>query len=111
MAGSTLNVSASLQCPHGGQVRVSPVQRVAKAGGSLMATSGEVFTIAGCPFQLPGPTPSPCVRIRWLISDSRVKVAGQRTLSQGSTGLCLSAAGVPQGPVVIAQTQKQVSTQ
>jgi hypothetical protein len=78
-----------------------------------MVTNTDTFTVVGCPFQIPAavPIPSPCVRVQWLISDMRVKVNSTPTLSQSSTGLCLSAAGVPQGPVMIVNSQGRVRSQ
>ena len=111
MAGKTLTTASSLSCPHGGSVTIVPSNTHAKADGSFIATMADTFTISGCPFQLPTvpPTPSPCVVVQWLLSDEMVK-AGALTLSQASQGLCISALGPPQGPVVISSTQTKVSS-
>jgi hypothetical protein len=45
-----------------------------------------------------------------MVADTKVKVAGTASLSQGSVGLCLSGAQVPQGLVVVANTQSKVSS-
>lgn len=107
MAGFTLTPNASLQCPHGGTVQIIPGQTKALADGAPMAGKDDTFVIAGCPFQIPGtpPIPSPCVKIMWIVPDTKVKVGGIFTVSQGSTGLCVSAANLPQGPPVVASTQ------
>lgn len=78
-----------------------------------MATAADTFVVVGCPFQIPAtpPIPSPCVRVQWLVPDARVSVSGNPTLSRSSAGLCLSAAGVPQGPVTVASTQARTQTQ
>jgi hypothetical protein len=48
--------------------------------------------------------------VQWTSTDTRVQ-AGGATLSAGSVGLCLSAAGVPQGPVQVASSgQTRLST-
>src|SRR5436190_18642478 len=110
---NTLNISASLQCPHGGTVQIVPSNLRAKAGGVPVATANDTFIVIGCPFQLPTtpPTPSPCVLVRWLLTDFRVKANNAATLSQSSQGLCYSAQQAPQGPVVIGNTQTKVSSQ
>lgn len=107
MAGNSLTTSSTLQCPHGGTVTITSTNMRAKADGAPLATMADTFTIAGCPFQLPTtpPTPSPCLTVRWLVTDMRVKANSNLTLSMSSQGLCLSGAQIPQGPVVIANTQ------
>lgn len=72
----------------------------------------DVFTIDGCPFHIPAtpPIPSPCMTVKWLVPDVQVKVGGNLVLSRSSAGLCLSAAGVPQGPVSVAATQAKAES-
>jgi len=112
MAGNTLTVSAGLQCPHGGSVRIVSTHTRVMAGSVPIATSTDTFIVSGCPFQIPAapPIPSPCVCVRWILSDNRVKVNGSASLSQSSAGQCLNAAQVPQGPVVVVNTQTFVSS-
>lgn len=113
MSGNSITTASTLQCPHGGTVQIVSSNTRAKAGGAFMATATDTFTVAGCPFQLPTtpPTPSPCVTIKWLVPDARVKANSSQTLSQSSSGICQSAAQLPQGPPVIANTQTQVQSQ
>jgi hypothetical protein len=112
MAGNALTITASLQCPHGGTVQITPSNLRATAGGAALATANDVFTVVGCPFQLPTvpPIPSPCVTVQWLVTDLRVKAGSAPTLSLSSQGLCYSALQVPQGPVVIESAQPKVSS-
>jgi len=110
MAGFALTTQSKLQCPHGGQVQIISANAQTSAGGGAMVTVNDQFVISGCPFQLPGPVASPCVTVRWLIPDKNVSVLGQQTLSRGSTGLCMSAAQVPQGPVAVNATQTKIQT-
>jgi hypothetical protein len=107
MAGKALNVASSLTCPHGGTVQIISTNARVKGGGALLALAADTFTVVGCPFQIPAvvPIPSPCVTVRWILGDLQPAVGGVRTLSQTSAGLCLSAAQIPQGPVVVAATQ------
>jgi hypothetical protein len=83
-----------------------------KAAGAPLALATDTFIVAGCPFQIPAavPIPSPCVSVQWILPDLRDKVNSTPTLSQSSVGLCLSAAQVPQGPVIVVSTQTRVSS-
>ena len=109
MAGHALTKSATMLCPHGGQVQAVPSNTRAK-GDDYLLTQADTFTISGCSFTIPPGSPSPCMQVQWLVADTRVK-AGSATLSESSTGLCISAASVPQGKVSIVVTQQRVSTQ
>lgn len=106
----TLTTSSSMTCPHGGMVSAVTANLTSDAAGAKILTAADTFTVAGCVFTLPGPKPSPCVRIQWVVPDQRVKVGGAPTLSQSSTGICLSADSIPQGPVVIAVAQPRVAS-
>jgi hypothetical protein len=108
MAGHALTKSATMQCPHGGQVQAVPTNTRAK-GDDYLLTQADTFTISGCTFTIPPGSPSPCLKVQWVVADMRVK-AGSATLSESATGLCLSGASVPQGPVTIVVTQQRVST-
>lgn len=112
MAGHLLNTASTLQCPHGGSVSIVSANTKVKADGSFAALSTDTFTISGCPFQIPAapsPIPSPCMTVQWTVTNLRTKTNSTPNLSQSSVGLCLSAAQVPQGPVVIANTQTKAS--
>lgn len=109
MAGPALTTAATLMCPHGGSVTATASSPRVSAGAPVL-TSTDTFVVAGCPFTTPATGPSPCVRVSWIVSDTRVSRGGAPTLSVGSVGLCLSGASVPQGPVVIVSTQARVST-
>jgi hypothetical protein len=111
MAGNTLTSAASLSCPHGGGVTITPAQSRAKADGDFIATAADTFMVSGCPFQLPTvpPTPNPCLTVQWIVTDERVQ-AGAPTLSLSSQGLCISALAPPL-PVLIESTQEKVSSQ
>lgn len=105
----TITQTSTLMCPHGGQVQIIPSQQKVMAGGAPVSTKGDTFVIVGCPFMI-GTKPSPCVKVQWVVTDLKTTVSGQATLSQGSTGLCLSPENAPQGPVTIVQTQPKAST-
>ncbi len=108
MAGQGLNVNSVLLCPHGGRVQIISSNTRTKGGGGFLVTAEDTFTVIGCPYY-PGYS-SPCVTVRWLVTDTRVKVIGSRTLSQSSVGLCLNAAQAPQGTVTVVNTQANVKS-
>lgn len=110
MSGFALTPQATMICPHGGTVVGIPTS-VPTAGSTPIFVQTDSFIIAGCPFTLPGPAPSPCVRVQWAVADARSSINGIATLSQTSVGMCLSAAGVPQGTVNVLATQTRVTTQ
>jgi hypothetical protein len=110
MSGNTLNVNSTLLCPHGGTVQIVCANTRVKTCGSFTALATDTFIISGCPYQIPAavPIPSPCVLVQWIVPDARNRVNGSFTLSQSSTGLCMSATGIPQGTVVVVNTQSQL---
>jgi hypothetical protein len=108
MAGPSLTAASTLMCPHGGQVTIIPSNSRAVAGGAPIATTADTFVIAGCPFTLPGPTPSPCIQVQWIVPGLRVKAGGGQAVDAGSVGLCIAATGAPQGPVSVLATQPRV---
>ncbi len=114
MAGNTLNVSSALQCPHGGSVQIISANVRVKVDSAFAALATDQYLISGCPFQIPigtGTIPSPCLTVRWVLTDLRAKVNSTPTLSRSSVGLCQNALQVPQGPVIIANTQIRVKSQ
>lgn len=110
--GTTITSSSTLTCPHGGTVTIASSNTSAKVTEIAAALSTDTFTVAGCPFQLPTtpPTPSPCVKVQWVVTDMQTTVNGTPTLSDASTGLCLSAQQAPQGSVTIVAGQARVQT-
>jgi hypothetical protein len=112
MAGGALTNQSTLVCPHMAPVQITTSNTRVRFGGAYAVTMADVFTVSGCPFQIPAvpPIPSPCVLVQWLVPDTRVRVNGSFTLSQSSAGICLSAAGIPQGPPVVQATQTRVKT-
>jgi hypothetical protein len=114
MAGNTLNVNSKLKCPHGGTVQIISANTSVTVDGAPAALSTDQFIISGCSFQIPvgvGTVPSPCLTVRWVLTDMRAKVNNTPTLSKGSVGLCQNAAQLPQGKVIISNTQAKVRSQ
>lgn len=110
MGANALHVGATILCPHGGQVQVVPGNPRVKLSGQPAATMSDQFMIAGCAF-MAGTKPQPCVKVQWLVPAARVKAGGQPLILQSSTGLCMSAESIPQGPPNAASFQVRVSAQ
>jgi hypothetical protein len=102
-----LTVETVMTCPHGGMVIAIPIQQQVLVAGALVLRRCDIFTIAGCPFAV-GPVPSPCVTVQWIVTALQLKVSGDFVLNEASVGLCLGAAGAPQGQVLIVQNQQTV---
>jgi hypothetical protein len=105
MPAPLFHVGATAICPHGGQVTVTSSNTRVLVGGASVATMADTCTVAGCAFTVPPGKPQPCVRVQWLVPAARVLVLGQPALLQTSTGLCLSAEQIPQGPPSVVATQ------
>lgn len=111
MSGFLFHVGASAMCPHGGPVSVVSSNARVRVGGQPVALASDLYTVGGCPFQIPtpgGPKPQPCVTVQWLVPASRVRVGGQPVVLQTSTGICQSAEQIPQGPPNVIATQVRV---
>jgi uncharacterized Zn-binding protein involved in type VI secretion len=104
-----LHQGAMIQCPHGIPSQPVPSQVRVTTNGQLLLTQADMFTVAGCPFQLPGPTPSPCVQVRWLTASLRVRASGVPVLLQSSSSLCLAPTQAPQGPAIVAAVSPRVT--
>jgi uncharacterized Zn-binding protein involved in type VI secretion len=108
MPGLLYHVGASAICPHGGQVTVIPTSPRVTVSGQPVATLGDQYVVAGCAFTVPTGKPQPCIKVQWLVPATRVMINGQPAILQTSTGLCLSAEQIPQGPPTITATQTRV---
>ena len=108
MAAPLVTTAALLQCAHGGQVGVIGTNVRVRAAGQPVALADDSYPVAGCPFLLPPPVPSPCVLARWIVPSARVRVLGRPVVLQTSTGLGVDAKQVPQGPVRVVVTQARV---
>jgi hypothetical protein len=102
------HVGATAICPHSGQVTVISTNSRVLVSGQPVATMGDTFLIAACPFAV-GPKPQPCVKVQWLVPATRIFINGQAAILKTSTGICQSAEQIPQGPPIVVATQTQVS--
>ncbi|SRR6266508_4009119 len=105
MGANLLTAGSSICCPHGGQAQplLTTNTRVQGPDGAVLVQS-DVHPVVGCPFTI-GANYSPCVRIQWQTASVQTTVGGVAPLLATSVGLCVSAAGAPQGTAVIAATQ------
>lgn len=105
-----LDAATQIICPHGGQGVATPSnQRVMLSANPALVVSDQV-TIVGCSFTVSG-APSPCLQVQWLAPANRIKVGGTPVLLSSSVGLCVSAAGAPQGPATLTGFQTRVQGQ
>ena len=117
MPGLLLHERASMTCPHGGTVTVSPTQTKVVADRMAVATSDAQITVAGCPFQVPagtGTKPQPCVTVKWTSIAGRVKVLGKFAMLQPApsgpgAGICQSGEQIPQGSPTVQSVQKKAT--
>ncbi len=109
MPGNILTTASTIQCMHGGSATLSTANTKVFAGGSPALLETDIHPVVGCPFTLPPPKYSPCVRIEWSGGASTTTISGVAVLIQSSVGKCISAEGAPQGVAVIASTQQKAS--
>jgi hypothetical protein len=105
-----LTTNSVMMCPHGGTVQVIPSDTSVTAGGAPVVTASDTFLIAGCAFVI-GVVPSPCISVQWVQPATRSTKGQNPTLTLASTGLCLAATQAVQGPVMILDTQPNVTGQ
>lgn len=108
MGAGVLQMGCTIQCPHGGQTSVVPTNVRVKVDGAFALLPNDVFLVAGCPFTLPGPTPSPCVTIEWSAEATRLKIGGVGPLLETSIGLSKAATQAVQGPATVTGVQTKV---
>jgi hypothetical protein len=105
MPGYVLTTTSVITCMHGGMAILSTSNTMAKIDGSPALLETDIHSVAGCPFTLPGPKPSPCVRIEWSAGAVMAKSNGTPVLIQSSVGKCISAEGATQGVAIVSPTQ------
>jgi hypothetical protein len=103
-----LTTTSVMMCPHGGTVTATTSNTRAQAGGAFLLRASDVFTIAGCVFNIAG-TPHPCVQVQWVSPAAQSKVGGDFTLTEASVGFCVAADQAVQGTVLILSAQPRVA--
>jgi hypothetical protein len=96
---------------HGGQAILLTSNTRLLVDGVPALLESDVHSVVGCPFTLPGPKYSPCVRIEWTNSAAQVKANDTKVLLRTSIGKCLSAEGAMQGVANIVNTQMKATAQ
>lgn len=109
MGGNLLTTSSTIMCPHGGQVNLITTNSRVMAEGSPVLLETDIHMVSGCPFTLPGPKPSPCIRVEWSLGTTRMSINGTPALTQSSIGICYSPESAPQGAALIVNTQMKGS--
>ncbi len=103
-----LTTESVVTCPHGGRAQLVTVNVTFEAAGAMALVVTDVYPVLGCPFTLPGPKPSPCVKISWVQGSPNTDADGVPVLTTESVGLCASPEGAPQGSPVVVSTQLDV---
>jgi hypothetical protein len=114
MPGVLVHVGAIINCSHPpGTVTANPTQppRVFVNFTQAVLTINDIHKVAGCPFQVPAPTPSgtkpqPCVTVR-VQPATRVFVNGAAAAIFTPDTLCYSVEQIPQGPPNSSPIQKR----
>jgi hypothetical protein len=109
MGDPLYHFGAVAQCPHTfGQITVQSASQRVKVSGQAVATMGDKFNIAGCPFTVPTNKPQPCDKALFTQPALRVKSGGKAVILKTSLGICQSVEQIPQGPPKITATQTRV---
>lgn len=105
MAAPILTMAASIMCPHAGKAVPVPQNPTIQVMGSPVLVMTDVFTIAGCAFNISG-APAPCVNIQWTMPAVSVTVNSVPVLLASSVGMCIGGSGSV--PAVVIPGQMQV---
>ncbi|WP_405682554.1 hypothetical protein [Streptomyces sp. NBC_00057] len=114
MPGLLLHYGALMMCAHPpGLVTIpAPVQQRVRVGADPVATSADVFLVAGCGFPATVPGAPPCTSVTWLHTSTRVLVGGLPVLLQPTPPVSLAPAiGVgtpPPNPPMVQAVQPRV---
>jgi hypothetical protein len=107
MALNFLTTASTIQCTHGGTAILTTTNTSLFADGAPVLLESDIATVAGCPFTLPGPKPSPCVKIEWSAATVQISVNGTAALIRSSIGKCYSPENALQGVAIISNTQQK----
>jgi hypothetical protein len=107
MPGQIVTAGATLVCPHSAPVTIVSTNTRVMLSGQPAATVSDTYTVIGCTFTV-GSKAQPCVEVQWLQPAIRVRVNNTAIILDTSTGVCLSAEKIPQGPPRVVATQIRV---
>lgn len=109
MPGYLLHIGAVVQCTHEAPSTATPPPPRVLVSGQPVATTSSLWTVSGCPFEVPPGVPQPCVRVQWVMPSDRISIGGSPALLQPGpgtgAGLCLNPEQAPQGPPVVIEMQ------
>jgi uncharacterized Zn-binding protein involved in type VI secretion len=94
-------------CPHGIPVTIAATGAKVLIMGTPVARIGDMGTIAGCPFTVPGPSPQPCLVAEFTKGSAKVSSGGIPVLLVNPSDLSKSGQ-IPNGPVVWSGPQTKV---
>ncbi len=104
MGSLLLNTQTVIMCPHGGIVTHIPLTYTSyRVDGRPPMLLTDQYLISGCPFF--SFMASPCFRVLWISGSVNLIIRGVPALTLSSVGLCQSASGIMQGPVIMTYTQ------
>ena len=106
-----LQEGCTIMCTHGATVTVVNTNSKVKVDGAYALLASDTYTVSGCPFTVPGPTPQPCVTVEWQMPANAVTINGQQPLLESSIGLCKAATQMVQGTATISGPQTKVKGQ
>ena len=109
MALNFLTTASTIQCPHGGSAILTTTDTSLFADGTPVLLESDISAVVGCPFTLPGPKPSPCVKIEWSVGTTQLSVNGKAALIISSIGKCYSPENALQGVAIVSNTQQKGS--
>ena len=108
MSRPVLTQTAMVQCPHGVPATFAVSGSKVLIQGAPVLLAGDKGMVAGCPFTLPPPKPSPCTTTLHTGLSAAVTSGGASLLLQNPSDLAQSAEQVPQGPVIWGAVQSKV---
>ena len=110
MPGFLFHSGAAAQCLHAAPLTFTPSNTRVLLSAMPAATAADIFTISGCPFQIPvgaGTKPQPCV-MATLAPAAKVLINGAPAILNVGPSMCRSVEQIPQGPAIISSTQTKV---
>lgn len=96
-----VTTASQVQCMHGGMATLVTTNSVLLAGGMPALLETDIPIIAGCAFVV-GVVPSPCLTIEWAGAATKLTVNGAGVVLIDSIGMCMNAAGAPQGVAIVS---------
>lgn len=102
MPGNPITLASTLQCAHGGQIKVTQGDARVLIAGSPVVTVGATGLVSGCPLPQSAPFDQ---TVTWTAGTSRVLASG-KPLALDTTPTPTAAT---QSPLVVVVNQEKVS--